>query len=58
MTAKTNAAADVALRNMDIYPPVDPDTPQATTGEGNLAKAKRDAKDAWDAAILLTTAKE
>lgn len=54
MTAKTNAAADVALRNMTTYPTVDPDTPPSTTGEGDLAKAKRDAQDAWDAAIALT----
>lgn len=57
LTAKTNAANDVATRNMDTYPTVDPDTPQSTTGEGDLAKAKRDAQDAWDAAIQLTGAK-
>lgn len=44
---------------MVTYPTVTPvDTTQATTGEGNLAKAKRDAQDAWTAAGELTTAKE
>jgi hypothetical protein len=59
LTAKTNAAAEVVERNMVTYPTVTPvDTTQATTGEGNLAKAKRDAQNAWTAAGELTTAKE
>lgn len=56
-TAKNAALLAVTTRDMSAYPTVDPDTPQATTGEGDLAKAKRDAQDAWTAAQGLVSAK-
>lgn len=56
-TAKNAALLAVTVRDMNAFPTVDPDTDQATTGEGDLAKAKRDAQDAWTAAQGLVSTK-
>lgn len=58
LIAKDNAAADVAARDMTTFPTLTPtDSTQLETGEGDLAKAKRDAQDAWTAAEGLTAGK-
>lgn len=57
LTAKTNAINTLAERNSTDYPDTDTTTDQATTGEGDLAMARRLAKIAWEAAKQAVTDK-